>query len=237
MTPAELAAAVRTELGATRSPADVARVDAAMVLATHLHRDQQRAAPTITTAGVPLDGSQAYVVHPLRNALRIIRYGETDPDIIIAAVLHDTVEDQAEQLATGGDDADPAVLRTRALQSITAEFGERVAGIVEQVSNPLPEPGLSRRQKRKEYAAHVESIADDYPAFMVKAADFVDNALGLHHHPEAAAVDRLAAKYRAVAPILLAAARRHQRAGQHIHPDLMAKLSGAETYLAAVEPG
>ena len=47
-----------------------------------------------------------YAQHPLEVALHVIeQFGATSPEVIIAALLHDTVEDQARKLvAMRGDD-------------------------------------------------------------------------------------------------------------------------------------
>jgi (p)ppGpp synthase/HD superfamily hydrolase len=64
------------------------RVQDAMVLALEIHKNQ-RPRP---------DGP--YLYHILRVINRIVEeYMITDPELVIAALLHDSVEDQAEKLA------------------------------------------------------------------------------------------------------------------------------------------
>ena len=46
---------------------------------------------------------EPYVNHLLRVALRImVHYGVQEPDVICAALLHDAVEDHADELSTAG---------------------------------------------------------------------------------------------------------------------------------------
>src|SRR5262245_39376058 len=67
-------------------PDERARLEEALELAARLHRHQRRV-------------REPYLNHLLRVAIRIIHYyGVTDVDIIIAALLHDSVEDHPFEL-------------------------------------------------------------------------------------------------------------------------------------------
>lgn len=243
-TPADLAETIRDEMWRIHGDSEEFQLTSAAIdLACQLHQDQRRASPTITTSGRPLPGSEPYVVHPLRNAVRIIRWEESDPDIVIAAVLHDVVEDQAERLALTEvrslHGLDRTETRAVALHVIRDTFGANVARTVKAVSNPIPPAGesLSREQKRGRYVAHVQQAIPDYRTFMVKAADFVDNALGLHHQdPNAQATRYLAWKYQPLCEPFVRAAQAHEAAGHHLHPDLLRKLTGAHGYLQSINP-
>ena len=84
--------------------------------------------------------------HPLRVTIRILsHYRVTDPDVACAALLHDTVEDHAGEIAPGGG-------RQGALAVLAGEFGERTADLVGAVTNPAWEPG---RDKHEQYREHV----------------------------------------------------------------------------------
>lgn len=65
----------------------------ALAAASFLHRNQTRA----SRASLP---RTAYIDHPLRGALRVIRWGVTNEDIIVAIILHDTAEDCAAEIAS-----------------------------------------------------------------------------------------------------------------------------------------
>lgn len=103
-------------------------------------------------------GTRPFIVHPLRVAIRIMskdHFNVRDrPDLIIAALLHDSVEDHPERwLPELGDVSDfkqsdygqPAIydLQQRALDAISErydkaddpEFGKRIRGIVEWLTS------------------------------------------------------------------------------------------------------
>ena len=88
--------------------ADSSLLDSALIFAARAHRDQLRKGTDIP-----------YIVHPVGVMLLLIQAGETDPALLAAALLHDTIED------TG---ASPAVLAD--------QFGPRVAQIVQGCSEP-----------------------------------------------------------------------------------------------------
>lgn len=177
----------------------------ALAAASFLHRNQTRA----NRASLP---RTAYIEHPLRGSLRVIRWGVTNEDIIIAVILHDTAEDCAAEIAAvfrNRPDATPEQARGLALAWILDEWGLEVARIVGALSNPIGGPeNLSKDQKRRRYAEHVkEAIAGDAPVFIGKFTDFADNASGLHHNATGAntgMVAHLAAKYEPLADIFAA---------------------------------
>lgn len=168
---------------------NVALIDDAIRLASYLHRNDIRQA-----RGKNLTDN--YINHPLRNTLRLMRYGCFVETIIIASILHDTVEDHALEIVMEfGDDsvilpifagdahAEQVALQVAALEIISNMFGVEVARIVRKVSNAPSKGGLTKDQKRAEYAKHViEAIEDDAPVFLVKFSDFSDNAIGLYHN-------------------------------------------------------
>jgi transcriptional regulator with XRE-family HTH domain len=135
---------------------------------------------------------EPYVNHLLRVALRIvIYYGVQDPEVICAALLHDAVEDHADGLAEGG--------RAAAVAALAAQFGPRVAGLVDAVTNPARVPGADRHQQYRDHVA--QSLAACPWARVIKASDFTDNGVGLIHTsgPRAA---KLARKYAPLVPVL-----------------------------------
>jgi hypothetical protein len=119
-------------------------------------------------------------------------YSVHDPDVIAAALLHDSVEDHATELAPEGTTA-------AAVSALIARFGTRVGGLVALVTNPEYEPG---RDKNEQYREHVAANLDASPwARVIKAPDFTDNGAGLIHTtgPRAA---YLASKYAGLVPVL-----------------------------------
>src|SRR5262249_25588605 len=116
---------------------------------------------------------EPYFNHPLRVAIRIIsHYGVRDPDIVCAALLHDAVEDHAEDLAPHGSQQD-------AVAVLAKQFGTRVADLVAAVTNPPYEPG---RDPHEQYREHDTASLEANPwARVIKASDFTDNGVGLIH--------------------------------------------------------
>src|SRR5215831_1789964 len=88
---------------------------------------------------------EPYVNHPLRVALRIMcHYGVRDADVTCAALLHDAVEDHADDLSAAG--------RTAAFAILAATFGPNVADLIEAVTNPLYATDVDEDER---YRAHV----------------------------------------------------------------------------------
>ena len=160
--------------------ADRARLGEALALASRLHAGDRRQ-------------REPYCNHLLRVTIRILsHYRVTDADVACAALLHDAVEDHAADLAPGGS-------RQAAFAVLAGQFGQRAAGLVAAVTNPVYEPGGDRHAQ---YRQHVAASLDGNPwARVIKASDFTDNAVGLFHTtgPKLAT---LAGKYRPLVPVL-----------------------------------
>lgn len=162
------------------------KLESAIALATALHENQSRGARG-TLKRTP------YIEHPLRNTIRLIRLGNTEQDVIFAAVLHDTVEDGSIDFVKkfgegrfGNDGLDEVQARVLLENYIEKHFGGRVLNAVHKVTNEY----FSRRQwseltqeeKANLYLNHVRnSIKNDPDALLVKVSDFIDNATGLYH--------------------------------------------------------
>jgi hypothetical protein len=171
-----------------RFAAETARLDAAgraapgraLDLAGRLHAADRRQ-------------REPYVNHLLRVAVRIMcHYGVADPEVICAAVLHDAVEDHAGALAPGGR-------RETAVAVLAADFGQRVADLVDAVTNPARVPGVGRHEQ---YRRHLEASLEGNPwARVIKVSDFTDNGVGLIHTTGPWVVE-LAGKYAPLVPVL-----------------------------------
>ncbi|GAA4621026.1 hypothetical protein GCM10023196_007280 [Actinoallomurus vinaceus] len=162
---------------------DWRRLNKALSLASDLHRQDRRVREPV-------------VNHLLRVALRVMCHYEVDDvDIVVAALLHDSVEDHPVELAGDGHD-DPA---EAALEVLSAEFGPRVAGLVRAVTNPAYD---RTRDVHAQYRAHVVASLDRHPAArVIKVSDFTDNGVGLIH-TTGPKVRKLAMKYRPLVPEL-----------------------------------
>lgn len=98
-----------------------------------------------------------YITHLFSVALLVAEDGASD-DVVTAALLHDTIEDTNT---------------TR--EEIVAAFNERVAVLVESVSEPKEVGGkkLTWREKKEHYLARLVDSSDD--AVLIAIADKVDN--------------------------------------------------------------
>jgi len=209
--------------------ADRARLERALDLAARLHAGDRR-------------DREPYLNHLLRVAIRIIsHYGVHDPDVICAALLHDAVEDHADELvaleAPGGvgppkrGGVVPPVLE-QALAVLAAEFGPRVAELVGAVTNPQYAPDRDAHDQYREHVA--ESLAASPWARVIKASDFTDNGVGLIHTTGPRLVT-LAAKYAPLVPVLQdLIARPDTPLGDAAKAHILAQLDRAAGRFAAI---
>ncbi len=123
------------------------RFQEALVLAFSLHADQKRKGTSVP-----------YIAHLLGVTSLVLENG-ADEDEAIAALLHDAVEDQ------GG-------IQTR--QLIQQRFGERVAQIVDGLSDSHTTPKPPWRERKEKYLAHLRQA--DASVRLVSAADKLYNA-------------------------------------------------------------
>lgn len=123
------------------------RFSAALSLANELHGSQKRKGTTIP-----------YVSHLLAVASLVIEAGG-DEDTAIAALLHDTMEDQ------GGRPM---------LDRIRARFGPKVADIVEACSDTDVTPKPPWLERKQGYLAEIPHKSEE--ALLVSLADKVHNA-------------------------------------------------------------
>lgn len=141
--------------------------------ATFLHRAQTRA----NRAGFP---RTPYIEHPLRNTLRLYRWTCTSGEVLTSSVLHDTVEDCAEEMS--GGETDPLRARIIAEEKIYEMYSPSVGRIVSGTTNPILPKGTPREKKVKSYLSHLQENLYDPDVFATKVVDFGDNAGGLHHN-------------------------------------------------------
>lgn len=115
-------------------------------------RLQQARAFAASAHGDQKYGDQPYTVHLAAVAQVLIRYGITDEDLLVAAWLHDIIEDT---YITRGE--------------VEAFFGERVAELVWCVTN---EPGKNRRERHLKTYPKIRANPD---ALLLKLADRIAN--------------------------------------------------------------
>lgn len=123
----------------------------AISFAAEKHRYQKRK----DSEGTP------YINHPINVALTLADGGEQDTTLLVAAVLHDTIEDT----------------QTSA-EEIQKEFGQDVLNIVLEVTD---DKSLTKEERKRMQVLHApkKSIA----AKKLKLADKICNVNDIMHHP------------------------------------------------------
>ena len=133
----------------------------ALMWAAELHRLQRRKnAPEAVPGKCPR--SIPYINHLIAVAELLASVGGVeDEDVLIAAVLHDAVEDT------------PATV-----DAIRERFGDRVASIVDEVSD---DRSLSREERKRLQVEHAGQLSHE--ARLVKLADKIHNCADLRRYP------------------------------------------------------
>ena len=120
------------------------RILAAVAFAAHKHRDQRRKD----------ESASPYINHPIALANVLANEaGIDDERVLIAAILHDTIEDT--------DTTE---------QELVREFGQEIAGIVLEVSD---DKTLSKSERKRLQVEHASTISRR--AKLVKLADKICN--------------------------------------------------------------
>lgn len=133
---------------------DLGAILKAASFAAEKHRDQRRKDAE----------SSPYINHPITLANVLANEGNvTDPDVLCAALLHDTIEDTE---TTAGE-----------LRGI---FGDTVTGIVLEVTDDKSLPKAERKRLQIEHAAHASPQAK-----LVKLADKICNLRDILASPPA----------------------------------------------------
>ena len=142
----------------------LAHVLKAALFAADRHRNQRRKGQR----GAP------YVNHPLAVAECLATAGIEDPDILAAALLHDTVEDTDTSLSELDD-----------------SFGPRVASIVAEVTDDTSLPTVERKSRQI-----LSAPTKSYEAKLVKLADKICNLRDLRDCPPDWTTERIDTYYR-----------------------------------------
>lgn len=130
------------------SPAALSqRFEEALNFCVRLHSQQRRKGTHVP-----------YIAHLLAVTALVLEDGG-DEDLVIAALLHDAVEDQ------GGLDT---------LQMIRIKFGDRVADIVDGCTDSYTVPKLPWRERKERYLDHLQAANLDI--LRVSLADKLHNS-------------------------------------------------------------
>lgn len=107
-------------------------------------------------------GGEPYINHPLEVANLLANTGNVeDYDVLIAAILHDTVEDT--------DTTE---------EELTEIFGEKVSGYVMEVTDDKSLPKQVRKEKQIEHAPHLSDGAKQ-----IKLCDKISNIRDVTDNP------------------------------------------------------
>lgn len=98
-----------------------------------------------------------FIVHPIDVARILSKAGITDSDILIGAVLHDSIEDTKVTY-----------------EDIVEKFGQEVADYVQEVSD---NKSLSKLERKKLQIEHAKEISNG--AKLIKLADKISNLTSL----------------------------------------------------------
>ncbi|MBE2222068.1 MAG: bifunctional (p)ppGpp synthetase/guanosine-3',5'-bis(diphosphate) 3'-pyrophosphohydrolase [Anaerolineae bacterium] len=128
------------------------RFTTALSVATELHVYQERKGK-----------EEPYVAHLLGVTSLVLENGGTE-DEAIAALLHDTLEDQGYRFA-GGADALRAYIQDR--------FGQRVLEIVEACTDADVQPKPPWKERKVDYLEHLKTA--DASVLLVSCADKLHN--------------------------------------------------------------
>lgn len=145
------------------SKKDFEKISEALDLMLYLHCEQEDR----------MDGNP-YIIHPLEVASDLVnKYEIIDADLIIAALLHDSVEDQSQKIIEkfSDEDADKMSeeeLQNKAFDIISEQYGKRVERIVKGMTNPNFAKVLS--------IEHIKEAIKNPDVFAVKLSDFMKNA-------------------------------------------------------------
>ncbi|WP_295648047.1 HD domain-containing protein [uncultured Dietzia sp.] len=124
-------------------------VDRALAVAARCHAGQTRK-----------DDPTPYIAHPVAVAM-IVSDFTTDEDVVVAALLHDVLEDVPPSVYSAAD--------------MTAEFGERVTEMVRGVSEEKT-AGQETPPWRVRKEGYLAQLADDSPeCLLISAGDKIHN--------------------------------------------------------------
>jgi len=109
-----------------------------------------------------------YINHPIKVVSLLLDFNENDTDLLSAAALHDVIEDTAR-----GDQEIQQLEET-----IEEKFGDKVLGIVQEVTDDKQLPFKKRKQKQIEDTPRLS-----HEAKKIKIADKICNITDLKEDP------------------------------------------------------
>jgi len=153
---------------------DCEKILSALDLMLYLHCNQEDR----------IDG-KPYITHPLEVADDLVnKYDIDDADLVVGALLHDSVEDQADKLLNNKEpEESKEELQKAALTRIGDIYGKRIESIIKGLTNPdfdqimeeLESKGI-KKEKRELYKEHIKEAIKNSDVFVIKLSDFIRNA-------------------------------------------------------------
>ncbi len=138
----------------TGKPYDMGVIDRAIAVACKAHAGQLRSS------------GEEYVIHPLMVAKILVELG-MDTDTIVAALLHDVVEDTPLELS-----------------DVSKEFGPEVAALVDGVTKLRKLPFSTREEQQAENVRKMLlAMAQDIRVIIIKLADRLHNMRTIRFKP------------------------------------------------------
>ena len=125
----------------------------AAAFAAEKHRNQRRKD----------EEASPYINHPVQVAHILVQADIEDPEVLAAALLHDTIEDT-----------------NTSLEELEIVFGYEIAGIVNECTDNKKLNKLERKQAQIDHAAHISRKAQ-----LVKLADKIANVNDINDAPPA----------------------------------------------------
>ena len=120
--------------------------------AAHKHRNQRRKDEEKTP----------YINHPISVAKIISEIGNIeDPEVLAAALLHDTIEDTETTV-----------------EELIDNFGERICSLVQEVTDDKTLPKLERKQRQIDHAKEISE-----GAALIKLGDKISNVTDITNAP------------------------------------------------------
>ena len=120
--------------------------------AAQKHRDQRRKDNDVSP----------YINHPIFVAKIISEIGNVeDPEVLAAALLHDTIEDTETTV-----------------DELIDNFGERVCSLVQEVTDDKSLPKMERKQRQIEHAKEISE-----GAALIKLGDKISNVTDITNTP------------------------------------------------------
>lgn len=131
---------------------DITALLQAVGFAAEKHKDQSRKGET----------AAPYINHPIAVARQLAEAGlEHDTDLLMAALLHDVVEDTETTF-----------------EEVRARFGARVAGIVMEVTD---DKSLAQDERKRRTVDSIAGKSEE--ARLLKLSDLIANVYDVIHHP------------------------------------------------------